>query len=178
MQYAMFRKFGLVALTVVAVSGCASKGGSTDEGATTEAQTPEAAEVQTQAVPESPEVAVENNAAADQALDKTVVYFEFDRAELTAEGKTILAAHAQYLAGNAQASVKLEGNCDERGTVEYNLALGERRAESAKRYMVVQGANPSQVDAVSFGEERPAAVGSDESAWSQNRRVEVKYITR
>jgi peptidoglycan-associated lipoprotein len=176
MQQAMFRKFGLVALTVVAMSGCASKGGSTDEAATTEAAQ-EQPEVQTQAVPESPEVAVETT-AADQNLDKTVVYFEFDRAELTEEGKMILMAHAQYLAANAQASVKLAGHCDERGTVEYNLALGERRAESAKRYMIVQGANPSQLDTVSFGEERPAVAGSDESAWSQNRRVEVKYITR
>lgn len=177
MQHAMFRKFGLVALTLVTMAGCASKGGSTDEGATTEATAPEA-EVQTQAVPESPEVAVETANAADQVLNKTVVYFEFDRAELTEEGKMILNAHAQYLAANAQASVKLEGHCDERGTVEYNLALGERRAESAKRYMIVQGANPSQIDTVSFGEERPAVAGSDESAWSQNRRAEVKYITR
>lgn len=172
-------KIFAVSLLSLAIVGCASSGGTTDEAATTDTSVEES---QTQAVPNSPavDVVTEEQAtmAANPLLEQTVVYFGYDRSEIRPEFKDILNAHAQYLVANPQASVALEGHCDERGTVEYNLALGERRANTVKRYLVVQGVNPSQLESVSFGEERPAMVGSDDSAWSKNRRTEINYQAR
>jgi len=169
--------FAISALSLVMV-GCASGGGTTDEGATTE--TDAQSQSETQGVPESPEVGVDTSTQADAQgnnplLDQTTVYFGFDRSEIRPEFKDVLNAHAQYLVNNPNASVTVEGHCDERGTVEYNLALGERRADTVKRYLVVQGVAPSQLESISYGEERPAVMGSDESAWSKNRRAEIKY---
>lgn len=172
-------KIFAVSLLSLAIVGCASSGGTTDEAATTDTSVEES---QTQAVPDSQglDVVTEEQAAmaANPLLDQTVVYFGYDRSEIRPEFKDILNAHAQYLVANPQASVSLEGHCDERGTVEYNLALGERRANTVKRYLVVQGVNPNQLESVSFGEERPAVVGSDDSAWSKNRRTEINYQAR
>ncbi len=109
------------------------------------------------------------------ALAKRVIYFEFDSSDVTADARDIISAHAQNLSQNANLSVVLEGHADERGTREYNVALGERRAKAVKQLLVVQGVLGSQVQVISFGEERPAAVGHDESAWSLNRRVEMLY---
>ncbi|MFY0641897.1 MAG: peptidoglycan-associated lipoprotein Pal [Bermanella sp.] len=172
-------KIFAVSLLSLAIVGCASSGGTTDEAATTDTSIEES---QTQAVPDSQglDVVTEEQAAmaANPLLDQTVVYFGYDRSEIRPEFKDVLNAHAQYLVANPQASVSLEGHCDERGTVEYNLALGERRANTVKRYLVVQGVNPNQLESVSFGEERPAVVGSDDSAWSKNRRTEINYQAR
>ena len=172
-------KIFAVSLLSLAIVGCASSGGTTDEAATTDTSVEER---QTQAVPDSQglDVVTEEQAAmaANPLLDQTVVYFGYDRSEIRPEFKDILNAHAQYLVANPQARVSLEGHCDERGTVEYNLALGERRANTVKRYLVVQGVNPNQLESVSFGEERPAVVGSDDSAWSKNRRTEINYQAR
>jgi len=174
-------KLFAVSLLSLAIVGCAS-GGGTEDGASssTEAVVEES---QTQAVPESPgvDVVTEEQAevqAANPLLEQTLVYFGYDRAEIRPEFKDVLNAHAEYLVANPQARIVLEGHCDERGTVEYNLALGERRANTVKRYLIVQGANPSQLESVSFGEERPVMVGSDDTAWSKNRRAEIKYQAR
>lgn len=179
MQYMGWNKLFAVSLLSLAIAGCASSGGTTDESATT---TSSAEESQTQGVPGSPGVDVvteeQSGMAANPLLDQTVVYFGFDRAEIRPEFKDILNAHAEYLVANPQARVILEGHCDERGTVEYNLALGERRADTVKRYLVVQGVNPSQLESVSYGEERPAMMGSDESSWAKNRRAEISYQVR
>ena len=96
-------------------------------------------------------------------------------AELYYERSLMLAAHGRYLAQNPQASVRLEGHADERGSREYNIGLGERRAQSVRRALALQGANPEQLSTVSYGEERPAVLGSDEEAWRLNRRVELVY---
>ncbi len=111
-------------------------------------------------------------------LFKRVVYFDYDSSELTDEDKPIVEAHAAYLAQHPGASVTLEGNTDERGSREYNLGLGERRALAVRRMMLLLGAGPDQVRYVSYGEERPAAPGHDESAWRLNRRVEINYRAR
>ena len=110
-------------------------------------------------------------------LGKRIVYFDFDRAEIRADMAEIVAAHARYVAGHAGARVRLEGHTDERGTREYNIGLGERRAQAVKRALMLQGVAETQLTTVSYGEERPAASGHDESAWSQNRRVEIVYIS-
>lgn len=114
----------------------------------------------------------------DSPLSQRVIYFDFDRAEIKDEYRDIIDAHAAYLARNSGASVTLEGHTDERGSREYNLALGERRAQSVQRMMELLGAAPGQLRVVSFGEEQPAEDGHDEAAWAANRRVEILYKTR
>lgn len=114
--------------------------------------------------------------AADQALlAKRRVYFAFDSSQLDDENRKIVEAHARHLASNGSLRVHLEGHGDERGTREYNIALGERRAQSVERVLRVLGVAQNRVTTVSFGEEKPIANGHDESAWSQNRRVEIVY---
>lgn len=103
-----------------------------------------------------------------------VVYFEFDKYDLTAESRAVLLAHADKLRG-ASVAVRLEGHADERGSREYNMALGEKRANAVRDFLVTQGVSGSSLEVISFGEEQPVALGSDEASWAQNRRVEVKY---
>ncbi|MGB5346385.1 MAG: peptidoglycan-associated lipoprotein Pal [Woeseia sp.] len=105
-----------------------------------------------------------------------VVYFGFDQSELRPEYADLLAQHANRLANNSRMSVRLEGHADERGSREYNIGLGERRAQTVRRMLLIQGAAASQIATVSFGEERPAAFGSDEESYELNRRVEIKYL--
>lgn len=102
----------------------------------------------------------------------STVYFAFDDFSLSQEAKTVLAQNAAWLINNPQREVIIEGHCDERGTDEYNIVLGERRANSVKRYLIVMGVKESQLSTISFGEERPAARGHNEAAWAQNRRAE------
>ena len=109
----------------------------------------------------------------DAALDMTVFYFEFDRSDLSAEARAALVHHANYLKENPSARYRLEGHADERGTREYNLALGERRAQAVERYLQVQGVSSNQLETISYGEENPVDPGSSESAYARNRRVEV-----
>src|SRR4030081_2917953 len=114
-------------------------------------------------------------ADATGPLARKVIYFDFDKSEIKPEFADIVAAHARNLTAHPNAKMKLEGNTDERGTREYNIGLGERRAQAVRRAMMLQGVAESQLNTVSFGAERPAAEGDDESAWAQNRRVEMVY---
>jgi peptidoglycan-associated lipoprotein len=99
------------------------------------------------------------------------VFFDTDSSVVKSEGQATLQKQADWLKTNSALNVTIEGHCDERGTREYNLALGERRAAAAKRYLTSLGVNKSRVQTISYGKERPAVVGSDDSAWSQNRRA-------
>lgn len=117
----------------------------------------------------------EQRALAEATQAGVVVYFDYDRAEIKPEFIPVVTAHARYLNGNAQRSVRLEGHSDERGSREYNIGLGERRAQAVRRALLLQGVSESQITTVSYGEERPAVLGSDESAYSRNRRVELVY---
>jgi peptidoglycan-associated lipoprotein len=99
------------------------------------------------------------------------VYFDYDKANLREDARLTLEQDAQMLSRNTGSRVLLEGHCDERGTVEYNLALGDRRAQSVKSYLVQFGVDAGRLSTISYGEERPFAPGTDEAAWSQNRRV-------
>lgn len=105
-----------------------------------------------------------------------VVYFDFDESELRTEYSDLLSQHATRLANNARLKVRLEGHADERGSREYNIGLGERRSQAVRRMLLIQGSAAEQISTVSFGEERPAALGSDEESYALNRRVEIKYI--
>ena len=102
-----------------------------------------------------------------------VIYFAFDSSAMSSEGRRVADAHIALLQSNSR-NIKLEGHTDERGTREYNLALGERRANSVRDYMVVNGLSSGRIETVSYGEEDPVAMGSSEASWSQNRRVSIQ----
>ena len=104
-----------------------------------------------------------------------IVYFAYDKAVLPPESLALLELHANFLRNNPDRRVLIDGNTDERGTREYNLALGERRADSVRTFLVSVGVRRSQVDTVSYGEERPADPGHDEAAWAKNRRAILVY---
>ncbi|WP_150913125.1 peptidoglycan-associated lipoprotein Pal [Marinobacter halotolerans] len=114
--------------------------------------------------------------AQEQAMrEVTTFYFDFDTAEIKPEARDVLVAHARFLQANPDQNVRIEGHADERGTKEYNLALGERRANAVQRFLIVNGAARGQTETVSYGEEKPAVLGSGESVWAQNRRVELIF---
>ena len=128
-----------------------------------------------------------DNAAAEVAAQKQqaqeaaqalahVIYFDFDQSTIKPEFRIALNGHAAYLSQNPSARIVLEGHADERGTREYNIALGERRGNAVSRYLVVQGVSIEAIEVVSFGEERPVNSGSDSTSLSENRRVEVRYV--
>jgi len=112
---------------------------------------------------------------AGAQLHRTI-YFDFDSSEIKAEFADTISAHAHYLASNASIRVRLEGNTDERGSREYNIGLGERRAQAVRRALMLQGVTEAQITTVSYGEERPAVTGHTEEAWARNRRVELVYL--
>ena len=115
---------------------------------------------------------------SESLLSKRVIYFDFDKSEVKSEYRAIVAAHASYVASHGSARVTLEGHADERGTREYNLGLGERRGNAISGLLSAAGAMGSQLDTVSYGEERPVCRVSDENCWWQNRRVEIVYTAR
>jgi peptidoglycan-associated lipoprotein len=109
-------------------------------------------------------------------LAQRIIYFDFDNSEIKGAGVDVVAAHAKYLAAHPNVHVRLEGHTDERGSREYNIGLGERRAQSVRRSLLLQGAADGQITTVSYGAERPAVAGHDEAAWAKNRRVEIVYL--
>jgi len=142
-------------------------------------------ESETYSAPEEPEVSAEELAAQkakeaamkEQAALREVrtIYFDFDQSTVKSEARAPLAAHAAFLSANPATKVVLEGHCDERGTKEYNIALGERRAKAVARFLKINGVSDSQIETVSYGEERPAATGHNDAAWAKNRRVYIEY---
>lgn len=167
----LYKSLGLV-LGALLLTACASKG-DINEGASQFEDTQDQA---TQAVDDARLSGEEMQAEAEAALrSQTVFYFDFDQSSIKEDGKQALKAHAKYLVANGSAKVTLEGHADERGTTEYNLALGERRSMSVRSFLMSNGAKAEQVKVVSYGEERPAVMGHSEEVYSQNRRVEVKY---
>ncbi|HZW24510.1 MAG TPA: peptidoglycan-associated lipoprotein Pal [Gallionella sp.] len=108
-------------------------------------------------------------------LAKRSVYYPFDVDAVQDADKPVVQAHGQYLGANPNRKVRLEGNCDERGSNEYNLGLGQRRADGVKKMLELSGAKSVQLDSVSYGEEKPRASGHDEASWAQNRRTDINY---
>ena len=169
----------LLALFIaVAISACKT----TEPEETTAPETTDTApvkEVTTQAAPDPRDYTdARNFDNSNSLLSKRVVYFDFDKSEVKSEYRAIVAAHAAYVSANGSARVTLEGHADERGTREYNLGLGERRGNAISGLLSAAGAMGSQLDTVSYGEERPVCRVSDDSCWSQNRRVEIVYTAR
>ena len=108
-------------------------------------------------------------------LSQRVLYFELDSSQISDADRDIITVHAEFLAAHSEISIVLEGHADERGSREYNIALGEKRAKAVKQLMTLQGVTENQIQVISFGEERPVALGHDASAWNLNRRVEILY---
>ncbi|HET7300280.1 MAG TPA: peptidoglycan-associated lipoprotein Pal [Oleiagrimonas sp.] len=115
---------------------------------------------------------------SDPCLRQRVVYFDFDQSTIKPEFQQIMACHAKYLQDRPSAHVRLEGNTDERGSREYNLGLGERRGNAVEAALEANGASASQIEVVSYGEERPVCRQHNESCWSKNRRVNIVYTTK
>jgi peptidoglycan-associated lipoprotein len=169
-----------LALAAIA-AGCASQEARKDapvadrSGATTTApsSTPGASTTQRPSQPGQ----VAGNPLRDPSniLSKRSVYFDYDSNAVKDEFRGMVQAHSRYMADRRDSKVRIEGNCDERGSREYNLALGQRRAESVKKVMTVLGVGDARIETVSYGEEKPVATGHDEKAWSQNRRADIKY---
>lgn len=169
----MFHKFllSIAAVLALALAGCGggvdlneydeNNTGTTEIGSGTQVGGAQTGSVESTAGP-SAEVA-------------RIVYFDYDSYVVRDEFRPAIAANARYLRDNPRAQVSLQGHTDERGSAEYNLALGQKRAEAVRQALLLLGVNESQIEAVSYGKERPAAYGSGEEAWSQNRRVEFVY---
>ena len=170
----------LSALAVLAVlAGCSSV--KLDEKAPVETRSPTDAATGTAnggagtAQSQVATVDLNSRAGQDAASAGRVVYFDFDSFVVKDEFKPLVEAHARYLAGNRQARSTIQGNTDERGSREYNIALGQRRADAIKRMMTLLGAQDGQIETVSFGKEKPRNPGHDEGAWAQNRRGDILY---
>jgi len=172
----------LLAASLV-ITGCANRKPTSDVTTTT-TPTTAGTSVNTTGLSEDAALNAQNMAgasakgvtAANRAyLAKRVVYFDYDSSDLSNEEYQTLQAHAQFLMANANSKVALTGHTDERGTREYNMALGERRAKAVQSYLVTNGVNPNQLEAVSYGKEMPINPGHDEAAWKENRRVEINY---
>jgi peptidoglycan-associated lipoprotein len=162
------------ALALALMYGCAS----TPE---TKPAEPQAAPAQPPAAPPQSAVqpvqpsAVQAESLKDGTLGKRSVYYDLDKYDVKAEFRPLLQAHGKYLAEHRNAKMLVQGNCDERGSREYNIALGQRRSEGVKRMLVLMGATESQVEPVSLGEEKPRCTEHAEGCWSQNRRSDMLY---
>ncbi len=163
-------------LFVFGVSGCSSKGDIRDGSVA-------AGNTNAEAIATAPLDAGQIGALADSAKagsdgpvsSSKIIYFGFNSFTVDTLGRELLAAHAAHLSSNPALRVRLEGHGDERGSREYNIALGDRRAQAVKQVLSLQGVNENQISIVSFGEEKPVDYGHIESAWRQNRRVEIAY---
>jgi peptidoglycan-associated lipoprotein len=165
----------LIVMSGLVLAGCPKKPQTVPEGQTSEqAGTTDTEGSLDSDVSGSP-LSAEQAAMEEARRAGTIVYFDYDRAEIKPEFVSVVAAHAKYLNGDAGRRVRLEGHSDERGSREYNIGLGERRAQAVRRALMLQGVTEAQITTVSYGEERPATQGSDESAYSKNRRVELVY---
>ncbi|MBZ5487885.1 peptidoglycan-associated lipoprotein Pal [Halomonas aquamarina] len=170
-----------VALSIVVIAGCSSTGG-TQDGDSYGSQNGSSMGAGTSGAGTGGQYGstTGSGSGAGQQADSRIpevrtIYFDYDRDSIKREYESAVMAHARYLRANPNAKVVLHGHTDERGTREYNMALGERRARAVQRFLNIQGVSPSQMSVVSYGEERPAASGQSESAYSQNRRVVFNY---
>jgi len=168
----------LIVLVAAALAGCASK------ETKTEAQVDDRSVNQPKSnmgqapvtTPRGSDTVGRGDPLKQGQLAQRSVYFDYDSNSVKDEYRGLVQAHSRYLtADKRDAKIRIEGNCDERGSREYNLALGQRRAEAVKKVMTVLGVQDGRIETVSFGEEKPAAMGHDEGSWAKNRRADIKY---
>lgn len=171
-------KLALSALMVSLLAACSSQEVKEQPKAPVETRAPVTSGAnsgaQTQPV-QTQTVAINPLKDPNNILSKRSVYYDFDKFDIKDEYKPMVGAHAKYLGANAKANVAVQGNCDERGSREYNVALGHKRAESVRKMMNVLGVADKQIETVSFGEEKPRAACHDESCWKENRRSDIVY---
>ena len=188
-QHSLINKIYLLGLTTIFVTACATtqEVSGPDDGAQTGATvgsdgsmivTEDDVGASASVFSDEQMTAQEMLEQSDSILASRTIYFEFDSAKLSDETLAILEAHGAFIAENGNVEVRLEGHADERGSREYNIALGDRRAQSVRRVLLIQGASTDQIDTVSYGEEQPAMLGHDEVSWAENRRVELIYKVR
>jgi len=182
MKLSIYKLVPILVLSLI-FGGCSTLGGkdeaSTAEGAkVTEAggaATEEGGGAQTSAISEGAALSIASlDDPASPVYTKTI-YFDYDISEIRADYRDVVAAHGELLAANPELKVTIEGHADERGSREYNIGLGERRANAVKRLLMAMGANESQIITISYGEERPAVLGASEAAWAKNRRAVFVY---
>ena len=170
----------LIVVVAAALAGCASKETKTDAPVTdrsTGVTPPTASATQSgRATPTQPsQVAGNPLRDPNNILSKRSVFFDYDSNAVKDEYRGLVQAHSRYMGDKRDSRVRIEGNADERGSREYNLALGQRRAEAVKKVMTVLGVADARIETTSYGEEKPVAQGHDEQSWSQNRRADIKY---
>jgi peptidoglycan-associated lipoprotein len=176
MSVTNIKQLFLVGFLGLALVGCSSTP-KTEEGVDDSKQV---ATEQVNADIEAAKRAAAEKAAAELAelkakIEGKVVYFDFDRSEIKSEFYETIKANADYMALETGATVTIKGHCDERGTREYNLALGERRGNAVKNALIAEGVSPSRINVISYGEDSPVAEGHNEAAWAKNRRAEFSY---
>jgi peptidoglycan-associated lipoprotein len=183
------RKWIIGAFVVAAIAGCSSTGTQDaapveDKSAATTDTAAPATGATTSGVTTSGVTGAAGTAAATSAaalkdpsniLSKRSIYFDYDQFTIKDEFKPMIEAHAKYLQANRAARATLQGHTDERGTREYNIALGQKRADAVKKLMILLGANEIQIETVSFGKEKPRREGHDEASWAENRRVDILH---
>lgn len=170
------KKLLIPSLLVILLAGCGSTPVSEDKLPPVESRTPSNTTVATVKADEVTATGLPRELTDPQStLSKRSVYFDLDKYEVKNEYQALVAAHAKFLTGNRQYKMLVQGNTDERGSREYNLSLGQKRAESVKRNLVLLGAREDQVESVSLGKEKPRAEGHDEAAWAENRRADILY---
>lgn len=157
----------LPALTVALLAACSSTPDSSDLASVDATGT--------SGVPKLSAAALAKLRDPNSPLSKRSVYFDYDQYDVKGEYKNQLQAHAKFIASEPNARVLIQGNTDDRGSREYNLALGQRRADAVKKQLVLMGAPESQIESVSLGKEKPKALGDNESAWAENRRADMLY---
>lgn len=173
----MFKKAGFWTLiSMMFLAGCATTGSDAVDDGSDQDGTGADPGIETGAFDTGSDMAMDPLDDPDSALADRIIYFEFDRSDIPTQYLDLLGKHAEYLIENPGVKVRLEGHADERGSREYNIGLGDRRAQSVRRILLFQGVANDQVTTVSYGEERPAVEASSEDAYARNRRVEIVYI--
>lgn len=178
MQFKPYAQGLAVAVSLAVLAGCSSTGGTQDgsmDGTSGMGAGTGSGAAASQGMESGQGVSGSEMGDRNAIPEQRTIYFAFDRDTIRPEFEPILEAHAQYLKSHPNTQVVLEGHADERGTREYNLGLGERRAQAVEQYLNVEGVSSSQVEIVSYGEERPAVRGHNEQSYAQNRRVVFDY---
>jgi peptidoglycan-associated lipoprotein len=171
----MSMKTSLAVLTAALLAGCATQ--STEQSEPAPAPSPMASSRTAPTARSAPATAPSPAMSARSGVvpQGRSIYYDYDKAEMKGDGAKIADSHAQYLREHPELKVKIEGNADERGSSEYNLALGQRRADAVMKRMTILGVPADRIETVSFGKEKPKATGHDEHAWSENRRSDIVY---